>query len=963
MVTQKKSGAGQMLGVTGLSIWGGVLGEEYLTALKGTRKAKVFKEMQDDAVIGTLLDSMWMPLMAAEFETTPAGETPQDKLNTEFLDQVMNDMTRYSWRQHVLDALSMMVWGWSASEMVFKKRLGPEGNPSSQFNDGKIGLHILDPRGQETLHHWKMDEEFTVESMFQQDPNSGRLIEIPAWKMLHATFRSRKRSPEGSSPLRSLYRAWYTRKNLEVLEAIGAERDLAGLPVIYLPYGATDTDKAAAETLVRNLRQDEEAGIILPAPPSPDTEHGKTGWKFELIGSPGSKQFNVRQIIQDLNKIILMRFFAQFLMLGMEQVGTQALVEGSQDFFSLALKSIQHELEETWNQQLVPLLFSMNPGMLSGASGLPQIDWAEPGSKDIAKIVAAAQAMVSAQLLTPDQSLEDFLRATVGFPDRPAGVGEGPRTAAPQSPFGPQFMNYEWYVQPDGGWMIKPRQTKKFTQFKADLGGAMLAISVPADVASKIALPGGEPVDRLHITLAFLGDNVPEQMLQIARNVLAAVSAQQPPLEVQLSGTGTFPVKDGEQPFYAKVDSPELVKFREKLATALDIAGVAYSKDYEYHPHVTLAYLKGGDVPKANVEAKFTASQVVLYVGGQREAWPLAKQMSQPDPGDVHIPTAIDNEKKRRDQCMNCSAAPTVDIVWGEGYRAWFCEKCYAEWLAESETHEVIADTVDFGVSVTEKYAGGLDYLEVASYVEIAGIKGRRATTRIGRATNEYQGLLTAIYDRWSRKAQKAMLSAGERKGLVKEVDKQLLALAMDLKAAAGKHIDEAVRLGLKGPLDKQAMKLVSKQVETNNKFVDESLIPRIREKIVSHLDELEKQHQYQLDEIALLGLLTSMRTEPTGYAGAFWSAIFLGAGLGRGSEDRTRVAAGAKPRRVRWVLDPAAEHCKKSEFHYGCPDLAGEYDSWASMPTVPAGSVSCLGNCRCGIEVQNDVGGWDRVA
>jgi len=341
----------------------------------------------------------------------------------------------------------------------------------------------------------------------------------------------------------------------------------------------------------------------------------------------------------------------------------------------------------------------------------------------------------------------------------------------------------------------------------------------------------------------------------------------------------------------------------------------------------------------------------------------IKKSHTQPNPEDVHIPTAIGNEKKRRDQCMNCSAAPTVEVLWADGIaRAWFCERHLEEWRSESETHQYV-ELHRFAEGIAEHYQ---DVLEAASYTEIAGIKGRRATTKAGRATNEYQGLLTAIYDRWSRKAQKAILSAseGERKGLVKEVDKQLLALAKELKVAAAKHIDEAVRLGLKGrPLDKAGLKVVNSKVNENSKFVDESLIPRIREKIVSHLDSLEAQHEYQLDGLALFGLLESMRSEPSAYAGAFWSAIFLGAGLAMVSVDIERKDVGQKPRRVRWVLDPAAEHCKKSEFHYGCPDMAGEYESWSAMPTVPAGSVSCLGNCRCHIDVQNDSGGWDRVA
>jgi len=796
----KKGDVSQVIGVTGLRIWGGVLGEEYLAVLKGTRKVKVFREMQDDAVIGCLLDAIIMPLMAAEFETVPAGDAEKDKQNAEFLWQCMNDMTKYSWRQHVLDMLGMLAWGWAASEMVFKKRLGQDSDRPSQYNDGKLGFHILDPRGQETLDKWKMDDEFNVELMVQKDPNSSQLIEIESWKLLHATFRSRKRSPEGLSPLRSLYREWYTRKNLEVIEAIGAERDLCGLPVFRLPYGASDADKVAAELLIRNLRQDEEAGLVLPPPPSPDANVSK--WEFELISSPGQKQFNVREIIRDLNKVILMRFFAQFLLLGMEKVGTQALVEGSQDFFSLALTSVQQELLETWNQQLVPLLFAMNPQMLSGASGMPTIDWAGPGSKDVQRVVTMAKDMVAAQLLTPEEKLEDYLRTITGLPDRPEGIGQGPRS--PVAPPMPGLLSYEWYELPDGSWLARPKKEK-----------------------------------------------------------------------IQLH--------------------------------------------------------------------------------------------AQPDVGDVHIPTAI--KRKRRDHCMLCEEPPIVEVLWAEGMaRAWFCAACYKEWKAESETHEVVEERKVEGGTVPQRWAGYEQEVdEVASFVDVAGIKGRRGSSKIGKATNEYQGLLTNIYDRWAKTAQKAILVADEAgakgKELTKVIDKQLLALAKGLKAAAQKHIGEAFRLGMKGQLDRQAEKLLEKQVEQNSKFVDESLIPRIREKIVAHLDELKEKHQYQLDAVGLLGLLVSMRSEPVGFAGAFWSGIFIGAGLNRQREDKKRIEEGMKPRRVRWVLDPAAEHCQKSAHGHGCPDLAGEYESWEDMPTVPAGSVTCLGNCRCRIMIENDSGEWEYAA
>lgn len=44
-----------------------------------------------------------------------------------------------------------------------------------------------------------------------------------------------KDNPEGRSILRNAYRSWYFKRRIQEIEAIGIERDLAGLPVIHAP--------------------------------------------------------------------------------------------------------------------------------------------------------------------------------------------------------------------------------------------------------------------------------------------------------------------------------------------------------------------------------------------------------------------------------------------------------------------------------------------------------------------------------------------------------------------------------------------------------------------------------------------------------------------------------------------------------------------------------------------------------
>ena len=124
---------------------------------------------------------------------------------------------------------------------------------------------------------------------------------------------------------------------------------------------------------------------------------------------------------------------------------------------------------------------------------------------------------------------------------------------------------------------------------------ALLSIQVPSEVAralGRIAVPGiPESHESYHVTLLYLGKDVPIDEVSKALVVAYRVAEVTKPISLMVDGVSSFPEGDDGFPIICPVSSPELHQLWENLCSAFDDAGVEYSKNFPiYHPHVTLAY-------------------------------------------------------------------------------------------------------------------------------------------------------------------------------------------------------------------------------------------------------------------------------------------------------------------------------------------------------------------------------------
>lgn len=218
--------------------------------------------------------------------------------------------------------------------------------------------------------------------------------------------------PTHNSILRNAFRPWYYGKRIEEVEAIGIERDLAGLPVATPPadYDMLDTKNQGEVELVkhilRNIRRDEQEGILKPP-----------GWELTLLSTGGRRQIDTDTVANRYNKLKAMTVLAQFMMLGMEKVGSFSLALTHEDLFLMAVQGWCGGIADTINRHAVPRLGGLN-GI--GVEDLPRLEPAAVREPKVAELGKYIADLVQAGVITTDEPLEDHLRAIAKLPQKAA---------------------------------------------------------------------------------------------------------------------------------------------------------------------------------------------------------------------------------------------------------------------------------------------------------------------------------------------------------------------------------------------------------------------------------------------------------------------------------------------------------------------------------------------------------------
>jgi len=406
---------------------------EFIPSLSGKRGIRVYRQMsENDATISTILFAIEMSLRSVDWRIDPNPENDTSDEDIEFIEGVLFRDMDCSFLNFVAEALSFLTYGWSIHEKVFKLRQGD--SPANKmhrsiFNDGKIGIRRLSLRPQSSLHRWLFDDMGNVEG-FEQFTTTSGIVKIPIDKCFYIRTPSIEGAPEGRSMLRGAYRSWFLMKNLEEVESNAIERELNGLPVIYVPQEllarASEGDQGAMNALnkyneaARDVKFNKQGSLVLPSDCFQNQDGSLTTNRkvlFELAASNGTRNIDTNTVINRYQASIMRTVMADFILLGSSSAssGSYSLGMERSQLFADVLSGWLDLITDAFNKQVMTQLWAVN-GM--NIDNCPVLSHGPINRESLASLSDYIKNLAAAGMpLFPDQELESFLRKQADLPE------------------------------------------------------------------------------------------------------------------------------------------------------------------------------------------------------------------------------------------------------------------------------------------------------------------------------------------------------------------------------------------------------------------------------------------------------------------------------------------------------------------------------------------------------------------
>lgn len=381
------------LASTSPSPWTSWTRDERVSELREKVGTRTYYDMKRaDGTVRGALRTLKTPVLAARWFIEAHGKeneepTTIDRNIAAFVEHNLFENLNMSWSRVVEEALTMCEYGFSMFELVW----GP-----CSWDPNKIMLEKMSPRHPLDVREFIFDEfgDPTGVIMEGTEANGFEPTFIPWDKLVVFTLEQEGGDIRGTSVLRSAYKHYYYKDTLYKIDAIQKERHGIGVPIIKLPMGFTTQDKNLAEELGRNLRTNERAHITIPM-----------NWEI-LFAKLEGQPVDCIASIDHHDKKITSNVLAPFL-------DDSNAKTDSMDMFLKSTRYIANTIADTVTRSVIQKLVKIN----FARGNVPHLHARRIGEwEDMRTMSFTLRNLVGAQLITPDDKIEEQLRKEIDMP-------------------------------------------------------------------------------------------------------------------------------------------------------------------------------------------------------------------------------------------------------------------------------------------------------------------------------------------------------------------------------------------------------------------------------------------------------------------------------------------------------------------------------------------------------------------
>lgn len=407
------------IGNTGISLKGvsGKIEEDLSNLWKGSKKKDIISEMKTNCpYTNAWINAKNAIALKPDWGVKPKivdsedGDAEKAKEYADLIyDMLFKDMSN-SFNSFILNSISMAEYGFSVSEIVFKKRQGKTDNPStsSLYNDGLFGISKLAPRWQNSISKWDIEDNGDITNVYQKGKLGQDEIKIPYKKVLHCVMNGYNGNPEGESVLRGTFISYYYKKNIERIQRETFERGFSGILDIQVPprYMSKRNNtpeglevRSQLESFMKNVKQGKEAGIIRPF---------SKDFNIELIQGKTGTGLDPDKMIERYNTEIVMCLLADSFM-GQSKVYQSKEGSGIKSrLYKSFIGIMLDEIKEQINKKLIPMIFEINN---LDEEYMPSLDYGNLDDLDLQAMSWFIQSVAKngGPLITPTYELNNYL--------------------------------------------------------------------------------------------------------------------------------------------------------------------------------------------------------------------------------------------------------------------------------------------------------------------------------------------------------------------------------------------------------------------------------------------------------------------------------------------------------------------------------------------------------------------------